>query len=77
MIKTFLLNNVLIFAGTYYLGPKNQPLQVYCNMNTGETCLRGGKTPERNHIIGKYGFWLTETGINVKKALYNVSYELT
>lgn len=70
------VNILMIFvAGYYYIGPKNQAYEVYCNMTTRETCIRRNtKTPEVNHNTENGVYWLSAKGIDVINTLYNVSF---
>ncbi|KAJ8719109.1 hypothetical protein PYW07_016665 [Mythimna separata] len=64
-----------IKSDTYHLGPPGKDMEVYCNMETLETCLRFCfKTPECNHKSSKGGsFWLNEMKIHMKELYNNIS----
>lgn len=55
------------------MGPKHQDFQVYCNMETKETCFLGNKsTPSLSYSSKNGTFWLSEAGVDIMD-IYNVS----
>ncbi|KAJ8719111.1 hypothetical protein PYW07_016667 [Mythimna separata] len=61
-----------VSSGFYYMGPKSQIFEVYCNMTTQETCLK-----KLNHgsfvKFGSEEFWLSNREMDVIQYLYELS----
>ena len=62
-------------SGIYYLGPYSKDMEVYCNMETLETCIRSIKTtPECNYSFSGEPFWLNAKKVHMKELYNDVSY---
>lgn len=66
-------------SGIKFMGPPRNPFQVYCNMDTKETCIQTNAALQKTNYSGEYirknqPFWLSEKGIDLT-IIYNLTTE--